>query len=86
VRSSNNSRSMTKDRKARNMGYLTISAIGVVMASIVDSMRAAQMPSEAVHHFLDQLEDGFSSVLHGEPQTLMLGLVFVLRRDIASND
>jgi hypothetical protein len=77
---------MTKDRKARNMGYLTISAIGVVMASIVDSMRAAQMPNEAVHHFLDQLEDGFSSVLYGEPQTLMLGLVFVLRRDVASND
>lgn len=77
---------MTKDRKARNMSYLTISALGVMMASIVDSMRTAQMPNEAVHHFLDQLEDGFSQVLHGEPQTLMLGLVFVLRRDVASND
>jgi hypothetical protein len=76
---------MTKDRKARNMGFLTISALGVMMGAIVDSMRAAQ-PNEAVHHFLNRLEDGFMEVLHGEPQTFMLGLVFVQRRDVASKD
>lgn len=77
---------MKKDKKARQIGYLTISALGVVMASIVDAMRVAGVPNEAAHHFLDRLEDGFMEVLHGEPQTLMLGLVFVLRRDVASND
>ena len=68
------------------MGFLSISALGVMMGAIVDAMRAAQVPDDAVHHFLDQLEEGFSQVLYGETQTLMLGLVFVLRRDVASND
>lgn len=68
------------------MGFLTISALGVMMGAIVDSMRAAQLPNEAIHHFLDQLDEGFSQVLYGEPQTLMLGLAFVLRPDVASNE
>ena len=63
------------------MGFLSISALGVMMGAIVDAMGTAQVPDEAVHHFLDQLEEGFSQVLYGETQTLMLGLVFVLRRE-----
>lgn len=77
---------MTKDRKARNLGYLTLSALGVTMASIVDAMKAADVPNDVAHHLLDRLEDGFEEVLYGEARSMMLMMVGVLRGSVADND
>lgn len=77
---------MAKDKKARQLGHLTINALGVVLGSIIDTMRMADVPNDVVHHFLDGLENGFQECLYGEAQTIMLGLLFVLRQNVASND
>ncbi len=77
---------MAKDKKAREIGPLTLSALGVVMGSIVDTMRFADVPNDAVHHFLDELEEGFDLILYGEARAAMMGLVFILRQNVASND
>lgn len=77
---------MTKDRKARRTGVMTISALGVTLGAIIDGMRMADVPNDVTHHFLDQLEDGFEAMLSGDAQAIMLGLVLVLRGNIADND
>ena len=77
---------MTKDKKARTLGFLTLSALGVTLASIVDAMKFADVPNDVAHHFLDRLEDGFFEVLHGEAQDMMLMMVGVLRGSVADND
>lgn len=65
---------------------MTLSAIGVTLGAIVDALRAADVPNDVTHHFLDRLEDGFEEVLRGETQAIMLGLVIVLRGAVADND
>jgi hypothetical protein len=77
---------MAKDKKARQLGYLTINALGVVIGSVIDTMRMADVPNDAVHHFLDELENGFEECLFGEAQAIMLGLLGILRQNVASND
>ena len=51
---------MAKDRKARELGHLTLGALGIVMGSVVDTMRAADVPNDLVHVYLDRLESGFA--------------------------
>lgn len=77
---------MGKDKKARALGHMTLAAIGVVMASAIDSMRAAGVGNDVIHAYLDTLDDGFCEVLHGEAFSLMIGLVDVLRHNVAAND
>ena len=77
---------MAKDKQARATGVLTLSAIGVVMGSIVDAMRYSDVPNDTVHMFMDQLTDGFDQVLVGDARIIMLSLVHVLRSNVASND
>jgi len=77
---------MGKDKKARALGYMSLSAIGVVMASALDAMRKAGAPNDVVRTFLDTMEEGFDDCLWGEAHTLMSGLVSVLRMNVAEND
>ena len=78
---------MAKDRKARALGHLTLQALGVILASIVDTMREAEMEPKTIHHFLDCLDDGFDAVLDGDAYAIMTGLLTVIRlRQRASND
>ncbi|WP_342249364.1 hypothetical protein [Sphingomonas sp. OTU376] len=77
---------MAKDKKARRMGVMTISALGVALGAVIDAMKMADVPNDVAHHFLDQLEDGFEAMLSGEAQAIMLGLVKVLRGSVADND
>lgn len=77
---------MAKDRKSRAFGYMTISALGVALGAIIDAMKMADVPNDVTHHFLDRLEDGFDEVLHGEALAIMIGLVLVLRGNVADND
>lgn len=77
---------MGKDKKARALGYMSLSAIGVVMGSALDAMRQAGAPNEVVRSFLDTMEEGFEDCLWGEAYDLMSGLVSILRRNVAEND
>jgi hypothetical protein len=77
---------MAKDKKARELGHVTLEAIGVVMGSIVDTMRAADVPNDVIHTYIDKLEEGFAEVLWGEALAIMFSLVDVLRSGVASND
>lgn len=77
---------MTKDKKARRLGHLTLAALGVTLGAIIDALRAADVPNDVTHHFLNRLEDGFFEVLYGEAQEIMLGMIFVLRENVADND
>lgn len=77
---------MGKDKKARELGYMSLSAIGVVMGSALDAMRQAGAPNEVVRTFLDTMEEGFEDCLWGEAYDLMSGLVSILRRNVAEND
>lgn len=77
---------MAKDKKARELGYLTLNALGVVLGSIIDTLRTADVPNDVAHHFLDELENGFEECLYGETRSAMLQLVFILRQNVASND
>ena len=58
---------------------MTLAALGVVMGSIVDTMRAADLPNDVVHAFIDRLDDGFGSVLLGDALGIMYELVDILR-------
>lgn len=77
---------MGKDKKARALGYMSLSAIGVVMGSALDAMRKAGAPNEVVRTFLDTMDEGFEDCLWGEAHTIMTTLVGVLRRNVAEND
>jgi hypothetical protein len=77
---------MAKDKKARELGHMTLAAIGIVMGSIVDVMKGADIPNDVVHLYLDRLEEGFETVLWGDAQAIMYGLVDVLRTNVPSND
>lgn len=77
---------MARDKKSRAMGYMTLSALGVSLGAIIDSLRAADVPNDVTHYFLNRLEDGFEGVLRGEARAIMLGLVIVLRGAVAGND
>lgn len=77
---------MTKDKKARQLGYLTLSALGVTLAAMIDAMKAADVPNDVAHLFLDRLEGGFEEVLFGDARNMMMLMVGVLRANVADND
>lgn len=77
---------MAKDRKAREMGGLTLAAFGVIICSIVDVMREAGVPNNVGHAFVDRLEIGFTEVLWGDALSSMYELIDIIRTKMPSND
>lgn len=65
---------------------MTLAALGVVMGSIIDTMRAADVPNDVAHAFLDRLDGGFGTVLWGDALGIMNELVDIIRSKVASND
>lgn len=77
---------MSKDKKARAEGRVTVMALGNLTASVVDTMLEAGLPPPLVHRFLDRLEAMNREMLWGTPADIMAGLTAVLRRTVPSND
>ncbi len=77
---------MGKDKKARALGYMSLSAIGVVIGSALDAMRKAGAPNDVVRTFLDTMDEGFDDCLWGDAHAILTGLVSILRENMAAND
>ena len=79
---------MTKvrDRYARQQGRLTIVALANLIATVVDTMRAADVPNDIVHHFLDRLESLNDLTLTGLAGDLLGDVVAVVRATVPGND
>ncbi len=65
---------------------MTVMAIANLIAAIVDTMRNAQMPPEAVHGFLDELDRLNDITMWGTPLIVLEEIIEVVRRSVPSND
>lgn len=77
---------MGKDRKARELGRVTVMALANLIATLVDTMRQADLPNDVVHQFLDSLERLNGMTLSGEPAIVMGDVVEIVRRSVPMND
>jgi hypothetical protein len=59
---------------------------GIFVGSIIDVMRAAQVPNDLAHHFLDRLEEGTDAVLWGEAHEHALMMLHAVRQAVPGND
>jgi len=77
---------MTKDRKARAQGRVTVVALANLIAALAHTMRTAEVPPAVTHEFLDRLEDLNQLTLHGMPLTVLADVVDIVRRTVPTND
>jgi hypothetical protein len=77
---------MVKDKRARRQTEMAFAMWGILMGSIVDVMRAAQLPNDLAHHFLDRLEEGADSVLWGDAHEYAVIMLDAVRDSVPSND
>lgn len=74
------------DERARSLGYMTLSAIGVILGSAIDAMRRADVPEHIVENYLQDLEEGFDAVLYGEARSIMSAMLHAVKKIGADND
>jgi hypothetical protein len=77
---------MAKDKYARHENRVTVMALGNLIAALVDTMRAADVPNDVVHDFLDKLERLNGFTLFGDAGDVMDEIVDVVRRTVPDND
>jgi len=77
---------MAKDKYARHENRVTVMAIGNLIAALVDTMRAADVPNGIVHDFLDKLERLNGFTLFGDAGEVMDEIIDVVRGSVPSND
>jgi hypothetical protein len=77
---------MGKDKRARLQNEMAFAMWGIVVGSIVDVMRTAQVPNDLAHHFLDRLEEGTEAVLWGEAYEQAVMMLDAVRGSVPGND
>lgn len=61
-------------------------ALANLVATLVDTMRNADLPNDVIHQFLDRLESLNGMTLSGEPSIVMDDVVEIVRRSVPTND
>lgn len=77
---------MGKDKHARREDRVTVMALGNLIASMVDTMRDADVPNHVVHRFLNRLDRLNASTLYGDAGVVMLEITDVIRDAVPGND
>lgn len=77
---------MVKDKKARDRAHNAMIAWANLVASIVLTLRDADVPNVFVHGFLDRLEESNEVMLWGREGAFAEDLIGVIRKMVPDND
>ena len=77
---------MAKDKFARREGRVTTMALANLIATIVDTMRDADVPNDVVRLFLDKLDRLNAMTLFGEAGCVLADVVDIVRGTVPDND
>jgi len=77
---------MVKDRRARERIGEVMMAWANTVGALVHTMVGAEVPSELIHNFLDQLDRANDMTLTGHRRLFALEVTVVFRRMVAVND
>lgn len=76
---------MTK-RPASDYGRVTVTAMANILAAVVDAMRSAGVPGEAISLFLDDLNRRNAETLPETPAAVMADILHAIRKAVPTND
>jgi hypothetical protein len=77
---------MGRDKHARRQIEMGFAMWGILMGSIVDMLRAAQLPNDLTHQFLDRIEEGVDAVLSDEAHEYAVLMLHAVRQSVPGND
>ena len=77
---------MAKDKYARHENRVTVMALGNLIAAMVDTMRAADVPNDVVRDFLDKLQRLNGFTLFGDAGDVVDEIIDIVRESVPDND